>query len=195
MQLELVTTFVLDMLRSELSPSFTYHNVDHTKDVMRAVKEIGSLEQVDDDELQLLLTAALFHDAGFLISAKDHEMHSCDIAGRHLPHYGYTNGQLEEICQLIMATKMPQQPKNHLEEIICDADLDYLGRNDFFDISKTLYEEMKILGSIASFKEYLILQLDFLSEHRYFTSAAKDLRNEVKEKNLIKTKSLLYPSL
>lgn len=189
MQLERVTTFILDKLRRELPVSFSYHNVDHTLDVMRAVKEIGSQEHVTGDELQLLLTAALFHDTGFLISAENHELHSCHMASKYLPSYFYSEQDISQINDLIMATKMPQQPKNHLEEILCDADLDYLGRADFFEISEKLYDEMLALGTISSHQAYMQLQLNFLSNHRYFSNAAKVSRNKLKEENLTKIKT------
>ncbi|WP_134091180.1 HD domain-containing protein [Olivibacter sp. XZL3] len=193
MQLERVTTFLLDKLKRELSPVFTYHNAAHTKDVMHAAEHIGRQEHIGENESTILTTAALFHDTGFLVSADNHEAHSCEIARTQLPHYLYNEQQIDQVCSLIMATKTPQQPKNYLEQIICDADLDYLGREDFFDISERLYQEMTHLGTITSHKEYLVLQLDFLSEHQYFTRTARELRNEIKEKNLLKTKSFLYP--
>lgn len=193
MQLERATTFLLDKLTRELSPVFSYHNVAHTKDVIDAAEHIGRHEQIGESESTILLTAALFHDAGFLVAADGHEAHSCHMARTYLPHYLYNEQQTDQVCSLIMATKTPQQPKSHLEQIICDADLDYLGREDFFDISEKLYQEMTCLGTIASHKEYLVLQLDFLREHQYFTRTARELRNEIKEKNLLKTKSFLYP--
>lgn len=189
MQLERVTTFILDKLRHELPSSFSYHNVDHTQDVMHAVKEIGSQEHIAENELQLLSTAALFHDTGFLISTKNHELHSCHMARKYLPHYSYSEQDISQISDLIMATKVPQQPKNHLEEIICDADLDYLGRADFFEISEKLYREMLALGTVSSHQEYMQLQLEFLSNHRYFSNTAKALRNKLKEENLTKLKT------
>lgn len=189
MQLTQVTTFILDRLKHELHPSFTYHNMEHTQDVMRAVKAIGLAEHISENDLIILSTAALFHDTGFIISPKDHETYSCDIAHRHLPHYSYNEQDIDWVCRLIIATKVPQNPKNHLEEIICDADLDYLGREDFFEISEKLYEEMTALGTISSRDAYMQLQLDFLFHHRYFTKTAKSTRNKIKEKNLTKIKT------
>lgn len=189
MQLELVTTFILDKLKRELSPSITYHNADHTKDVMRAVKEIGAGEQVSNEELTILSTAALFHDTGFLQSPENHESYGCDIARKHLPYYVYNKQDINRICHLIMTTKMPQTPKTHLEKIICDADLDYLGREDFFEISERLYEEMRALGTVSSHEEYMQIQLNFLSAHHYFTHTAKKMRNKIKEENLTKIKT------
>ncbi|SEL91714.1 hypothetical protein SAMN05661044_03726 [Olivibacter domesticus] len=189
MQLEQVTTFILDQLKHDLSPAFTYHQVDHTQDVIRAVRDIGLGEGISGNESIILSTAALFHDTGFLIAAENHEMHSCEIARKHLPHYSYTEGDIDQVCSLIMATKVPQKPKNRLEEIICDADLDYVGREDFFEISEKLYEEMVALGSVSSREHYMQLQLDFIRNHHYFTKTARTARNKIKEENLTKIKT------
>jgi len=185
MHLELVTTFVLDKLRNELSPDFKYHCVEHTKDVFDAAERIARLENdVSDQNMLLLLTAALFHDTGFLVSPINHEINSCHFAREHLPNHDYNDVQIHQICALIMATKVPQKPKDHLQQIICDADLDYLGRDDFFEISEKLYEEMVILGNVSSREEFLNAQLHFFKAHRYFTSTASKLRNGKKQEHL-----------
>ncbi|MFB2118759.1 HD domain-containing protein [Parapedobacter sp. 2B3] len=183
MQLDLAERYVMKRLADELSPDLTYHNLAHTQDVYSATKRIASQEGIRHPDLQLLLTAALFHDVGFLISAKGHEIHSCAIAQRVLPSFGYTDADISLICKLIMATEIPQRPTRHLEEIICDADLDYLGRDDFFDRSQLLYEEMRKLGTVKSQHAYDELQRSFLGNHRYFTATSRGLRNKKKEEN------------
>lgn len=185
MQLEQATTFVLDKLRNELSPDFKYHHVGHTEDVLEAARRIALLEdQVSDQEILTLLTAALFHDTGFLVSPNNHEISSCQIARRYLPDYGYNNLQIDQICSLIMATQVPQKPKGHLQRIICDADLDYLGRDDFFEISEKLYEELIALGLVSCKAEFLERQLLFFEEHHYFTQTSKASRNKKKQEHL-----------
>ncbi|MGV3763535.1 HD domain-containing protein, partial [Parapedobacter sp.] len=153
------------------------------RDVYLAAQRIAAQEGVRDGALQLLLTAALFHDAGFLIHAKSHELHSCSIAQGVLPSFGYTEADISCICGLIMATEIPQEPSDHLEEIICDADLDYLGRDDFSARSQLLYNEMRNLGTIESHEAYNELQRAFLENHRYFTATSNRLRSKKKEEN------------
>lgn len=186
MQLDLAKQYIVNRLKEELSPDFTYHNDFHTEDVYEAARWIALNEGVEGDQLQLLLTAALFHDAGFLINAKGHELLSCTVAETVLPAFGYTETDIELINKLILATEIPQQPQQLLEEIICDADLDYLGRDDFFVRSELLYEEMCNLGTIGSRGEYNKLQFSFLSNHRYFTETSRRFRNAKKEDNFRK---------
>ena len=118
-------------------------------------------KSVEGDDLTLLLTAVLFHDSGFLKQQKEHERVGCDIAREYLPEYDYSPEQVEMICGMIMATKIPQTPHNKLEQIICDADLDYLGRDDFFTIGNKLYDELCMYGIISTELEWNKLQVRF----------------------------------
>jgi uncharacterized protein len=183
MQLDLAEKYILNRLKEELSPDLTYHDYAHTMDVYSATRRIALQEGVDDSQLQLLLTAALFHDTGFLINVKGHEVTSCAIAQEALPAFGYTEADIGLICKLIMATEVPQRPTQHLEEIICDADLDYLGRDDFFYRSALLYEEMRNLGTVESKEDYDKIQLAFLDAHHYFTATSNRLRSQKKVEN------------
>jgi uncharacterized protein len=176
-----VKKFILHKLRKELPRNLTYHSANHIKDVYRSAKILAKMEKVKGEDLTLLLTAVLFHDSGFLWQQYEHERVSCEIVREYLPAYGYTYEQIQRICGMIMATKIPQTPHNKLEEIICDADLDYLGRDDFFKIGNGLYEELCMYGIIDGENEWNKLQLRFLEKHKYFTKSAKKLRKEKKE--------------
>ena len=154
MQFEKVKKYILGRLKKELTKNLTYHSLEHIKDVYAAAEQLASLEKISEDEKQLLLTAVLFHDSGFLYSQKDHEKLSCELARLHLPEFDYGPEQIEQICGMIMATQIPQNPKNKLEEIICDADLDYLGREDFFKIGDKLFGELVMYGIIDDEHEW-----------------------------------------
>jgi predicted metal-dependent HD superfamily phosphohydrolase len=184
MHIEQAREFILDKLNKELPEHFYYHNATHAEDVYTAAKQIAQAEGISDSEMPLLLTAALFHDSGFLLGPKDHEIHSCDNARLYLPGFGYSNTEIEQICDIIMATKMPQNPHNHLGEIICDADLDYLGRNDFFILSKKLFSELAITDHLETELEWNKLQVVFLENHHYFTKTAIALREALQKEHL-----------
>ena len=175
---------ILDKLVNELPKHLHYHTIEHTLDVYESVTSVAKLEGVNSSDLKLLQVAAIYHDAGYLIEKQHHEEHSCEMAKQYLPQFKYAAEDINAICTIIMATKMPQNPKTHLEEIICDADLDYLGRSDFFIVSKRLYKEMMELGSITNWGEWIKLQEVFLKQHHYFTKSAIHLRQAEKEKNL-----------
>jgi len=191
MQFQQAKKFILHKLKNELPKHLSYHSVAHIKDVFDSSKLLAKEEGVKGKELKLLLTAALFHDSGFLVNRQEHEKESCGIALQYLPGFGYTTEDIKRICGMIMATKIPQTPHNHLEEILADADLDYLGRNDFFTIGNKLFEELCIYGILNTEKEWNVLQVKFLESHHYFTPTAIRLRKAVKDSHLNVIKSKL----
>jgi len=187
MDIEKVEEYMLNFLQKNLPGNLWYHNVNHTKDVLNAAVTLAGNEGVNGEELTLLKTAVWFHDSGFTIQNKNNEEIGCAIAKKILPDLNYTPLQIEKVCSLIMATKIPQSCTNLLEQIICDADLDYLGREDFWELSKKLYEEIGKEEEIDD-KAWYELQADFLEDHHYFTATANRLRNDMKQKHLQKIK-------
>jgi predicted metal-dependent HD superfamily phosphohydrolase len=173
--------FILDKLKSDLPEGLTYHSYRHVMDVLQAARTYADMEGIDEYEQQLLQTAVLFHDAGFIIQSRDHELYGCEIARKNLPDFGYTQEEIERICGMIMATKIPQSPQNVCEQIICDADLDYLGRDDFWNIGNELYRELSVYGVLNNEQDWNRLQLKFLTGHHYFTPSAIKLRKEKKD--------------
>ncbi len=181
--------YILKKLSEELSAQLSYHTIDHVTDVYEACEQIAKVEGIPGEELELLLTAALYHDSGYLVQSKDHERISCQIARKHLPAFEYSETQVEMICGMIMATKLPQSPRNRLEEILCDADLDYLGRDDFYRIANRLYKEFYREGIVSSEQEWNKVQLKFLEDHQYFTRTAIKLRKQKKDDHLLEIRS------
>jgi adenylate cyclase len=176
-----IQEFILDKLERELPGYLYYHNVKHTVDVVTEVELIGWGEGCTDEEILLLKTAGLFHDAGHTVVYDNHEFYSAQLAREILPGYNYTPDQIESICSVIMATRLPPRPTNLLEKIICDSDLDYLGRSDFIPVSNTLYEELRAQNKIESLNDWNKMQVRFISGHQYFTSTARSLREVNKQ--------------
>ncbi|MFH2144051.1 MAG: adenylate/guanylate cyclase domain-containing protein [Bacteroidota bacterium] len=181
----------LDKLEKSLPDFLYYHNVKHTIDVITQVELIGWGEGVTDEELMFLKTAALFHDMGQIKGSKDHEDRSCDYAREYLPEYNYSEREINIICDLIMATKLPPKPNNLLQTIMCDADLDYLGRSDFMPVSDTLFKELHEQGIIDSLNEWNKMQVKFLSSHSYFTQTALNLREVNKQDQIDRISKLI----
>jgi class 3 adenylate cyclase len=186
-----IQEMILDRLEKELPRYLYYHNVKHTVDVVTEVELIGWAEGLDDEGILLLKTAALFHDAGHIVGYDEHEYHGTELARKLLPGYGYLEEQIEKICQIIMATKLPPQPQDIYQEIICDADLDYLGRSDMIPVSNTLYKELSEQKKIGSLNDWNKLQIKFISAHTYFTSTARSLREVNKQKQIERIKKLI----
>ncbi len=187
-----VKEFVINKLKKELKPSLYYHNHKHTIDLCECVEYLAKEENVNGEDLVLLKTAAIFHDTGFLWQYDYNEPLGCDFAREVLPKYDYTNKQIERICDMIMATKMPQNPNDKLDEIICDADLFYLGRDDFFITALKLHREWRENSQKKiTFRDWYLNQKDFVLSHKFFTKSARRLLNDKKQQNLSKINELL----
>jgi len=174
---------IISLLEKEM-PKLQYHNVDHIYDVLNAALVIGKTERLKDDEIQLLKLAALLHDAGFIQSPKNHEEKGAEMAKEILPAFGLNAGQVETICNMIKATRIPQSPATQLDKILCDADLDYLGRDDFYEIGGRLLEELKSQGVVETEREWNLIQKTFLQSHRYHTKFSKETRESKKQQHL-----------
>ncbi len=185
MQLQRACEYMLNRLTRELDSRLTYHNLSHTVDVMAQATRIAHAEGITDTtELDLLQTAACFHDSGFLHVYDEHEAEGCRIASDILPRFGYSPTQVEAVCRLIMATRIPQSPTDKLIEILCDADLDYLGRSDYGSISQTLLAEWVAYDRIPDPAQWGAIQRGFLTQHHYFTTTNRHLRNGMKQTTL-----------
>lgn len=169
----------------ELSPRLTYHSLWHTwHDVLPAVDRLIMLEHVSGEDALLLRTAAIYHDIGFVVQIADHEMIGAQIATYILPRLGYTLQQVEQVYGMIVATKLPQSPKNLLEQIMVDADLDVLGRDDFWPRNKALRAECAAHGKYITDMKWCACQSEFLQSHRYFTASARAMRGVQKQRNI-----------
>ena len=185
--LPLLLEHIVSKLKCGLSEELTYHSLEHTLDVFTQAGNIAVAESVKDPEqLYLLKVAALYHDSGFLFIYRGHEEAGCNLASRELPAFGLQQKQIDIICGIIMATKIPQSPYNHLEQIICDADLDYLGRDDYDVISNTLYHEFLREGFVKNDDDWLNMQISFFESHHYFTEWSRKNRAPVKQQHFEK---------
>lgn len=172
-------------LESELSPNLTYHGIVHTREeVVPAAETLARREGIPEESISLLLTAAWFHDLGFLEGALNHEWVSARMAGEVLPGLGYSEGEVKIVRGAILATALPQSPKSLLEEILTDADLDTLGRENFMQRNADLRQELASLGKVFTEQEWYIDQLKFLENHRYFTASARAWRDRQKQLNI-----------
>jgi uncharacterized protein len=139
---------------------------------------------VTGEDLLLLVTAAYYHDVGYVEQDTDHEIIGVRIAHQTLPGFGYSPRQIRTIADIIMATEMPQSPSTILGQIMADADLDLLGRDDFWHLSQALRAELAASGLESSDEAWCSGQLAFLQEHRYFTASARALRDAGKQRNI-----------
>lgn len=171
-----IRKYIKKWLKDGLAKNLTYHNFNHSCLVVKNALAIAEAELVTDkDDLVLLETAAWLHDLGFIRTYTNHEEEGCKIAREILPEWGASDKDIKIICDLILATRVPQKPKNLLSKILCDADLFYLGSSSFYEISERLKIEWITYGIVKDEEEFFKKQLTFLSNHKYFTSTARKL--------------------
>lgn len=179
-------------LLRELSPKLVYHSIAHTRDeVVPAAEILAEREGVRGKSLLLLRTAAWFHDLGYTESAVHHELIGARMATEVLPSFGYSSDDVEVVKWAILATALPQAPNNLLEQILTDADLDVLGRDDFMKRSDDLRRELTSLGKGFTDEEWFSGQVKFVENHTYFTSSARALRDIQQQKNIDELKKVL----
>jgi uncharacterized membrane-anchored protein YitT (DUF2179 family)/predicted metal-dependent HD superfamily phosphohydrolase len=189
MQLEKLQKDILEKLHNELPHSLSYHSAHHTEEVIKHAIELGRDENLSEEEMVLLQTAAVLHDTGFIEGNTDHETGSCKLARQILPAYSYTQKQIDAVCDLIMTTKLPQSPYDKTSAVLCDADLYYLGTNNYQLYSNRLFREMKHYSPDFTAEKWRQVEENFLDKHDYFTASAKNKLNAVKKVNIKKVKS------
>ena len=181
----------LEILNSKLSKDLYYHCIHHTLDVLKVINQYMKREKIRGDEAKLLRIGVLLHDIGYTVSIHDHELRGMEIAEKLMSQFGFSNNHIEIVKDLILSTRVPQKPKNKLEKMICDADLDYLGRPDFYKIGDLLYKEMRAYSNIENKKNWNKVQIKFLEAHQYHTDFARKNRQPNKEERIKELKRMV----
>ena len=176
--------FVISLLKDKIPDTYFYHNYKHTLYVIETALAIGKYEDCTAAELELIEIAALWHDTGYTITYKNHEEESCNLARHYLPGYEIPAEDIEIICGMIMATQIPQTPKNKLEEILADADLEYLGTEDFEPTAYDLFRELQFINPLLTNEKWNMTQILFLKNHHFFTGYGKQFREKSKQLHL-----------
>ncbi|UZD21872.1 HD domain-containing protein [Algoriphagus halophytocola] len=172
---------VLEDLKRHLPEELAYHGLEHTLDVLHVCNQYIKREKLPAEDRYLLRIGAIVHDMGFLKGPTNHEEVGSEMAAKLMRQLGFSADIITRVKGLVMATKIPQSPANHLQRIICDADLDYLGRKDYPEISQKLLVELKNMNVISTQKQWKELQINFLSKHRFHTDFAQQYREPQKQ--------------
>lgn len=175
---------LLDTLENYLPKYLSYHSVSHTIDVANVCDTYITFYEIDNFHAKLLRIAAIGHDFGYIISPENHEERGIKILSQLLPSILEPN-EIGIVNGMIRATKVPQQPNTFYEQIIADADLDYLGRADYDTLSQFLYNEFKYFDIVGNQLEWLDLQITFLENHTFHTLFAKEFREPTKHQKLL----------
>lgn len=173
-----------ELLVCKLTEDLYYHSIRHTINALKHCEDYLKYYQIDAYDSKLLRLGVLLHDIGFTVSYENHEIEGMKIAAELMSEYNFSQNDIVVVSGLIMATKLPQSPNNLLEEIICDVDLDYLGRQNYYEISDLLYQELLTKNEYFDRRQWNRMQIEFLSNHSYHTKFARTRRQVSKEERI-----------
>lgn len=168
-----VEDYVFRFYRENVSDDLVFHSYNHIVETVKAAQFIGEGNNLNDEQLTTVLLAAWFHDSGYAESKNGHEELSGKFAEDYLRKKGYPQEQIDQVKGIIMATKMPQSPKNLLEEVMCDADLIHVGKKSFTRRSDLLRTELEMTqNEVYTDVEWVENEIKFLVSHKYHTPFA-----------------------
>lgn len=180
-----VSIYVNDLFREHTGDHLSFHNIIHIQEAVKNVTLIGKHSGASKDDMLLLRTAAWFHDVGFTVQYKNHETESISIARDFLNQLNCEPRFIDAVAELIDATRMPQNPKTLLSEMICDADLAHLASKKYHFYAGRLRQEWAhFLNKRFSDTEWNKFNLSFLKNHRYFTTYGQKVMAKQKQLNI-----------
>jgi HD superfamily phosphodiesterase len=178
--LEEASRYVFNLFKEKLSHDYVYHNYQHTIETVETCRKLAkAYDELKEEDLEVLLLAAWFHDTGYVYMYKGHEEKSKEIAREFLESKKYPYKKIETVLECIESTKREGIPSNLLCQILSDADIVVIGEESFFekeDLLRTEWEKFKI----RSCKEidWAKIQLDFLQSTNFHTQEAQRLYGE-----------------
>ena len=190
-RLKIVDQYIRELFKDELPDAIKYHDANHTlhptKGVVAVASKIAIAEKISEHDREMLITAAYFHDTGYIRAYEKNEPIAARMAGRILKLIGYLPDEIEKIQQMILATDLSRNPETHVEMILCDADLDHLGRDDFFILDQKLREGRQARGlDVSDDLNWYEGTLKLIENVEYYTEYQKKQREKGKQKNLNK---------
>ena len=195
--LESVENHTKKFFEQHISEKYAYHNLQHTINVVNAVKEICAKEEVGAAATELLEIAAWFHDLGYNEGAEGHEKRGADYAREFLKENDYAEAGITTIRNCILATKYPQVPTTLFQKILCDADLSHLGKDIYWNRCGKVREELALVKNLVmNERDWIDFELEFMQNHQFQTTTGKALYDKNKRKHikqLVKQKARLDP--
>ena len=190
-RLKKVDQYVRSLFKDELPSGIKFHDANHTLHPIRGVvaiaNRIAMAEKISEHARELVIAAAYFHDTGYIREYAKNEPIAARMAGRILKLIGFKPKEIEKVQKMILATDLAREPKTHVEKILCDADLDNLGREDFFKLDSKLREGRRLRGlDVSDDVKWYKGTFEVMKNHKYYTESQIKLRDEEKQQNMKK---------
>ncbi|MGD8344048.1 MAG: HD domain-containing protein [Desulfobacterales bacterium] len=195
-RLKIVEQYIRELFKDELPAGIKYHDAEHTlhptRGVVAVANRIALDEDITDHDRELLIAAAYFHDTGYIREYDKNEPIAARMAGRILKLIGYEPAEIKKVQKMILATDLARKPQSLVEKILCDADLDHLGRDDFFKRDGKLRKGRGARGiDVSDEAKWYRGTLDLITKHKYHTESQKKLREKKKQQNIEQLKEKL----
>jgi HD superfamily phosphodiesterase len=180
-----IEQYVTRLLETQLPDGMDFHNLDHARYVVDNAVFIGEKSNLSDNELNILRISAWFHDAGYTISLENHEEEGARLATEFLSLKKVNKNIINQVCNTIRSTAIPQNPKDHISQVLCDADMRHLAEDNYIEIIDNLRKEwINLTGKKLRKRKFHKMSVKFFKKHHYHTDFAKKELQPGKEKNL-----------
>lgn len=184
--------YITQLLRAGLKEYYYYHSIEHTFEVYDVAKTIANRLSLSEKDRELLLIAVLFHDSGMTRVYEKHEVFSVQLANEYLKNKDVADRDIQIVKEIILATRMPHNPQNNLQEIIADSDISHMGNDNFDYKSYLLRKEWEtVYERKYSEEEWLKINIEFLENNHFYTEYGKENFASVRLRNLEKYKNRL----
>ena len=181
--------YVSSVLTNELSDKCLFHTIQHTLDVVKNAEIIARYCKLNGKELNVLRVCALFHDVGYVDAYDEHEIYSAERARNYLKSKNVNEETIHQVEVAILSTKTPQDPKDKISKMLCDADLMNLTFDDYFEQVDLMRKEWEKVGKARlNSHQFHIKSLEFFREHKYHSKYGKQVLQPMKEKTELKIK-------
>lgn len=182
---ESAITFVLNILKNV--DKYPFHNIWHTFEVFARSKYLCEQLWINKEDSIDVMLWAIFHDTWYAKQYIKNEEIWARIAEIFLIKKWWKTERIEKIKWIIMATTLWDKANNILEQIIQDADLDNLGRNDCIGNTINLRKEILLVTwNDIPLREWLMSSYLLLKNHKFQTLTSYSERNTKKEENIKK---------
>lgn len=187
--LEKVQKYVESFCKKSLPAELHYHNLDHTREMVGNIREIGEAENLSQDELETALIAGWFHDAGFAFQYVGHEKASAELADTYLREQKVSDAKIVAVKEAIMATDLALQPHCEIDRVVRDADTLHVGKENYKERMYALMREQSaIAGDEVSEKDAIKDTIKFYYSHQFYTEYAEKKYGPTKQSNLKRLK-------
>lgn len=186
-----VQKYVESFCKESLPAELHYHNLNHTREMVGNIEEIGAAEKLSDDEMETALIAGWFHDAGFAFHYVGHEKASAELADTYLREQKVSDAKIVTVKEAIMATDLALQPHCEIDRVVRDADTLHVGKENYKERMNALMKEQSaVAGDAVSEKDALKDTIKFYYQHQFYTDYAEKKYGPTKQANLKKLKML-----